>query len=184
MKNGQHLDQREDGRFFVTTELAAMICGVTVQSYRGWLAQEKPPPYEKETRTVPLRELGDWIRAEQVLKRGRGGAGFPYCPNIHRLYDNKKMPGVPANESPATRLERLKADKLQLDLDRSAEKLVPVDQVRQAWSTVISRVKSKMLGLPVKVAPLITGVADEHEVQQILSDNVHEALESLADGDE
>jgi len=182
MKNGQHFDQRDDGSFHVTTEIAAMICGVTVQSYRGWLVQPFPPPYDKINRTVPLRELGEWIRSEQVLKRGRGGAGFPYLPNIDRLYKDTKMPGIPSNEHPETRLKRLQADKLQLDLDRSAGELVPANEVTQMWSTIVTRVKTKMLGLPVKYAPLVTGLTDRHEVQRLLGEGVHEALEALADG--
>lgn len=184
MKNGQHLDQRPDGSFHVTTELAAIICGVTVQSYRGWLAQPMPPPYDKENRTVPLKELGDWIRAEQVLKRGRGGAGFPYAPNIDKLYKGRGMPGVPENEHPETRLKRLQADKLQIEMDRTAGALISVDEARQTWSSIITRVKTKFLGMPVKMAPLLSGLTDQHEIQQILSDGVHEALESLADGEE
>jgi len=184
MRNGQHIDQRKDGKYYVTTEIAAMICGVTVQSYRGWRTQDNPPPYDTETRTVPLKELGEWIRSEQVLKKGPGGVGFPYFRNIDRLYKNTKMPGIPANEHPDVRYKRLQADRLQLDLDREAGRLIPVEEARQAWSTIVNRVKTKLLGIPVKLAPLITGMTDQHETQQMLSDSIHEALEALADGEE
>lgn len=181
MKQNDYFDQLADGRFVVTLDIAAMICGVTVQSYRGWMVQDYPPPYDSASRKVPLKELGQWIRAEQVLKRGRGGQGFPYLPNLDRLYNNSK---VAEGEHPETRLKRLQADKIQIDIERTAEKLIPVDEARQAWSTVATRVKTRLLGLPTKLAPLLAGITDQHEVQAVLSNGVHEALEALADGNE
>jgi len=182
MKHGQFVERREDGTFHTTVELAATICGVTIQSYRGWLKQENPPPYDPHKHTVAVKELGEWIRAHQILKRGRGGGGFPYAPNIDQLY---KGHGAPAgDEHPETRLKRLQADKIEIGLRQEAGHLIPVEEVKQTWSAIVTRVKTKFLGMPVKMAPLLSGLDDQHEIQRILSDGVHEALESLADDDE
>lgn len=172
-----------NGQYYVSTNVAAAICGVTSASYLNWEKQENPPPRDHGTSLVPLHELGEWIRAEQVLKPGRGGAGLPYFPSIDRLY---KTPGMRErgfeNEAPDVRLKRLQADKLQLELDKSRGLLIPVDEVQTGWAKILSRVRTRLLRLPVASAPLVTGINDVHSVQQKLSDLVGEALEELASG--
>lgn len=178
MKRGEIFEQLSDGQINVTIEVASMICGVSSQSYRMWMKQENPPPWNDGEASVPLKELGEWIRAHQVLKSGRGGAGFPYCPNIDKLY---KQTATDPKESHEARLKRLQADKMQIELDTVAGKYVPVSEIREAWMTVVVRVKTSMLGLPARIAPLVTGLSDQHEVQGHIQDGIHEALEALAD---
>lgn len=182
MDYGKHFEIRK-GRYCCSLEVAAAICGVTIQSYANWRKDENPPPFDKNTRSVDLAALGEWIRAEQVLKRGRGGAGFPYLPKIDQIYKGSKMPGIPENETSEARLKRLQADKLQIEIDVSTGKLIPVEKVQDTWSLIATRVKTRLLRIPVALAPLVTGLSDEYAVQEKLSDGVNEALEALADAD-
>lgn len=168
-----------NGRYFVSTNVASFICGVTSASYNNWERSANPPPRDASSGLVPLDELGNWIRAEQILKPGRGGGGFPYCPSIDRLYQAR---GVPEDEAPETRLKRLQADKIQLEIDKSRGLLVEADEVRQGWETILSRVRARLLRIPAALAPLVTGVSDTYDVQQKLEDGVREALEQLATG--
>lgn len=165
---------------YVSTRVAATVCGVTIQSFNNWRRDENPPPVDNRSGMVSLEELGQWIRSEQVLKPGRGGTGFPYLPNVDRLYKNTDV----GKEAPETRLKRLQADKVQLELDKSRGLLIPVDEVQQVWSRILSRVRTRLLRLPVATAPFVTGLSDVHQVQQRLSDQVSEALEELAAGDD
>lgn len=165
-----------NGREYVSVRVASVICGVSQPSYNNWCRDENPPPKDPATGMVPLDKLGHWIRAEQVLKPGRGGSGFPYLPNISRLYENSSI----GKEAPETRLKRLQADKVQLELDVASKKLIPAEDVETGWTSLLTRVRAKMLRIPVAVTPLIVGKSDPHDIQEKLSDAVREALEEMS----
>lgn len=183
MKHTTYVEYRA-GIAYITTELAADLCGVSPQTFAGWRHKPDPPPYDRGSRSVPLIELGHWIREHQVMKRGTGGHGYPYLPNADQLTGGEKMPGLPDKESHEARLKRLQADKLQIEIDVQTKKLIPVDEVQQTWSVIATRVKTRLLRLPVALAPLVTGLSDVYAVQEKLTEGVNEALEALADGGE
>lgn len=169
-----------DGKAFIETHVAADFCGVSVQGYINWKKLDDPPPFNSKHKLVPLKELGVWTRTKQTLKRGRGGSGYPYMPDLTEV--NKEHAVEMKKEAPETRLKRLQADKVQIELDQMAGKLLPVAEAMEAQELIASRVRTKLMRLPVTMAPLITGLTDPYDVQGKLTDAVYEALEELADG--
>lgn len=166
-----------NGREYVSVRVAAVVCGVTQATYNNWCRDENAPPKDEVTGMVPVEKLGHWIRAEQVLKPGRGGSGFPYLPNVSKLYGNSSF----GKEAPETRLKRLQADKVQLELDVASGKLIPAEDVESGWVGILTRVRAKLLRIPVAVTPLIVGKSDAHDVQEKIADAVREVLEELSD---
>jgi phage terminase Nu1 subunit (DNA packaging protein) len=78
------------------------------------------------------------------------------------------------------RLTKAQADKAEMEASVLAGKLVDVDQLISQWEMMLTAVKTKMLAIPSKLAPVI---ADEDEpgiIQNVIDDYVREALEELA----
>lgn len=166
-----------DGELWVDRHVAAQFCGVTVQTFTNWVnSGDNPPPYDHERRLVSAKGLGHWVRSVQTLKKGRGGS-YPFLPDISSFVINT---GV-SDESPETRLKRLQGDKVEMELRQSAASLVSAEDVTQAWSSVVSMAKTRLLKIPSTLSPIVTGLTDQHDVEHKLSTAIREALEELSD---
>jgi hypothetical protein len=81
------------------------------------------------------------------------------------------------------RLDRPRAEKVQLDLEVARGELISRDEALSTWAQHITEARARLLGLPAKCAPLVAGVADRREVKAILDSHVREALTAIADGE-
>ena len=95
-------------------------------------------------------------------------------------------PGAPEDyHQEKSRLVKLQADKAQLELDEMSSQLVRADAVQSAWEGILSDVKARLLGIPSKAAPIVSGIDNPGEILGVLDDLVHEALRELHEyGDE
>jgi phage terminase Nu1 subunit (DNA packaging protein) len=87
----------------------------------------------------------------------------------------------PAREK--ARLDRLRADKVELDLSAQRETLVHVDEVSQEWRKISAEMQAHLLAFPVRAAPLIVGCKRMPVAKSILEKEVYACLESLHSGD-
>lgn len=176
----------------IPIELASLICGVTEQTYRNWLKQDNPPPFLPKNKMVPAKALGEWIRNHQILKKGRGGGGYPYLNmiGVSSIVSGNSaaptMPGVTVTpdvfEAPDQRLKRLQGDKVEIEIREKSGELIPVEDVRRGWESILGRMKMRLLRLPVAMSPLVAGETDHHAIQEKLSGAVHDALAELSAG--
>lgn len=177
----------DDGKVYLSADAAAVICGTTKVTLLNWRKMENPPPYDDELKLYPAAALGEWIRKEMIFKKGKGGS-YPYLPDIKRFPGGGVMPsfGAPkptvaiSKHDAEIRLKTLQAQKVEIELEEMAGRLVPVDQVTTALTNMITRVKTKLLRIPTAVAPLVVGVSDVYAVQERIEDGVREALEELS----
>lgn len=79
-----------------------------------------------------------------------------------------------------SRLTRAQADKAEFEASVMAGKLVDVDQLIQAWESMLSSMRAKLLALPSKMAPVLADEDVPGVVQGIIDDYMREALEELA----
>lgn len=154
--------KKVEGKVYVNKITASQFCGVSIYTYNNWCKQENPPPYDVLHRLVPVTELGEWVRKKQTLKAPR------YAPG-----------GVEQNS--ADRLERLRADKIQMELETKSGLLVSAEDVKKAWSDIMSRIKTRMTKIPTSLAAILHGEKDIFVIQKRLDDAIREALEDLAD---
>jgi len=176
------MKRHRDGKTYISPELTALLCDTTTVSLRNWRAQENPPPYNVELDMYPAQELGLWIRKEMIFKRGRGGS-YPNLPDLSRIPPHlvTVTSSTPTTKSDAEiRLKTLQADKVEIELKQMAGELVPLEEVAGALSSMVSRIKTKLLRLPSALAPMIAGMTDTHEVQKHMERGVREALEELS----
>ena len=76
--------------------------------------------------------------------------------------------------------ERWKMRKTQLAVQLLEGKLHRAEDVERVWSQSAGAVRSRLLGIPVKAAPQVTGMEDTGEIQQVLQREVAEALNEIA----
>ena len=169
-----------NGEIWVDYKTAAVICNVTPQTFTSWIRNDSPPPpHDPVMNLCPLRQLGEWVRKEQTLKVGRGRAR-PYLPDLSRLETHASAQGPSTGETVEGRLKRLQGDKIEMELRERAGELVEADGVKEAMGTVVSNVKTHLLGIAPKVAPLVAEKSDRYTCQEIIADAVTLALEELS----
>ena len=92
----------------------------------------------------------------------------------------KAQAGAPDFGVERARLIKAKADIAEMDAEGRRGELLPVDAVEVAWTAVLARLRSRLLVLPDRLAPLcheettIAGVRDQ------IRKAVREALDELA----
>lgn len=79
--------------------------------------------------------------------------------------------------------ERLKKRKTELQVLQIERKLHAQEDVEYFWNTMVLAAKSRITAIPVKVAPLLTGIDDRKEIQSILKREISDALNEIADYD-
>ncbi len=159
----------------LTLAQMATLCGVTVATITNWLKEDNPP--KRRDGKFYLSDAGEWIRKHQVAKEGRGN--YPYAPPGWGPYSKvvQNDPDMPENRAAAeTRLKIAQANKIEMENDVAAGKLIPVDEVSDAWRTILSRVRTRLLKLPTTLAPLVFGDPDMLSVQSKLKEGVNDAL--------
>jgi phage terminase Nu1 subunit (DNA packaging protein) len=87
---------------------------------------------------------------------------------------------TPFKSKHAIKLERLKAEKAELEVARLKGKLLPTELVEEIWTDMVSSFRSKLRGIPTKVALEVAAISDPREAEGLLRSNVDEALMELA----
>jgi len=165
----------------LTPQQAAAICDTSVQTLIRWRGQDKPPPFDILTKCYPASALGKWVREEMTLRRGAGGS-YPYMPDVSRIQGTKQSDGkVVEKHVEETRLTKERADKIEMENAVSAGRLIPADDVEEAWAVILGRVRTRLLRIPSMLAPLVFGDDDVYSVQEKLERGVHDALEEASE---
>ena len=72
------------------------------------------------------------------------------------------------------------ASREELKLAVERKEVVEVEEVLSVVETEYANVRAKLLSLPTKAAPLVTGLSDIVEVQEVLEQQINEVLEELS----
>jgi len=78
------------------------------------------------------------------------------------------------------RFLRAKADKTEMEVGSLKGTLIPADTIEKIWCAMLAAFRAKMLALPSKATQLIAPCKDSHEIREVLTSQVHEALSELA----
>lgn len=79
-----------------------------------------------------------------------------------------------------TRKVNAEAEIAELELKKIHAELVNADDVVQAWTDVLGSVKSRLLSIPTKAAPVVAAESNAGMCQKIIEDLIQEALEELS----
>lgn len=76
--------------------------------------------------------------------------------------------------------EKIRARKLELEIQIKEDKLLDAEEVRKRFIKIIGEVRDGILNVPGRVAPLIFGMATTLEIEKKLYEELCVALESLS----
>ena len=68
----------------------------------------------------------------------------------------------------------------KLDFDEKSGKLLEADKVRVASFNAARAARDMLLAVPDRVAPLVTGVTDQHEINRVLTDEMRRVCVEIA----
>lgn len=77
--------------------------------------------------------------------------------------------------------EKIKREKAELQLQVMKGELHRSEDVELVMTDMLTRVKTKLLGLPSKMAQMVAGMKDSVKIQGLLQRQVEEALNELSD---
>jgi|TARA_R110002167_G_C12320755_1_gene619115 phage terminase Nu1 subunit (DNA packaging protein) len=95
-----------------------------------------------------------------------------------RMVGNTAAPIDYQNEK--SRLVRIQADKAQIELDHMNEALIETSEVAKEWEAILGDMKSKILSVPTKAAPLVRDETSTSVIMEILQSFIDETLHELS----
>lgn len=84
-------------------------------------------------------------------------------------------------EQVKTEHEFIKMRKTELTVKTLESKLHKAEDVERIWTGMASAVKTRLLAIPIKVSPEIAGVEDKAQIQKVISREVADALNEIAE---
>lgn len=77
------------------------------------------------------------------------------------------------------RKAKAEADRIEFDLEIKQGKYVEAELVEYVLTGIISNCRAKLLAIPRKLAPTVATAQSPNEIEEILTDGIHEALDEL-----
>ncbi len=78
------------------------------------------------------------------------------------------------------RLTKARADIAEMEAERLAGELVPVDRAEQVWTDAVANFRQRTLAVAHKAAPMVAVEEDIDQCHDIIEAHLHEALAELA----
>lgn len=134
---------------------------------------------------IPERTIRDW-QAKGIVPKTQEMAIAVQAIIAHYKQQIKEIAESSGDDDALTlekiRLTRAQADKVELELSVRQGELVEARETVLVWSKFVLSCRSRLLGLPSKVAYELSGVSDPVLIQQILQEVVDEAIAELGNG--
>lgn len=114
------------------------------------------------------------------IRRGKYDLGqsvknyIDYMTHAEKSTEGKTLDGVRAAH------ERIKMRKTELIVQRMEGQLHLASDVERLWGNMAGTVKSRMLGIPVKLAPQVTGLTDTKEIEGLLTREITAAMNEVS----
>ena len=89
----------------------------------------------------------------------------------------------PSAQAEKARLDKLRADVVELDLAQKRGELIPTETVIDMLVPLISNIRTKLIAIPSKAAPVVMQCRAEFEVQTELKRLINESLEDITNTD-
>lgn len=104
-----------------------------------------------------------------------------YINHLRKAARYTKKDGAADIAEEKARLTKAQADKAELEVSELEAKLIPADLVADTWIDYVANARAKLLGLPSRVAHQVLTLDNYAEVEEVIKQQVHEALQELAE---
>lgn len=139
---------------------------------------------------VSLPTVDAWVRAGcPVIQRGRRGVEWIFSTAEVSQWLNTRAAEQAAGKKKAStdELERRKLEAetimAELQLAKAKELVAPIEQMESTMSRAFAAVRAGFLNLPGRVVPSLIGETDERRFKSVLTKEIHQILEGLANAD-
>ncbi len=125
------------------------------------------------------------LRDEGVIEEQRKGY-YDLRPTIHAYLKYLRSQISDQNHTSdynteRARLVRAKRERQELDLELQRGDAHSTEVVEAIVTDMIIRFKTRMLSIPHKISPALCDMSDANDISDLLTGNIREALEELAD---
>ena len=161
----------------ITRKEAAEKMGVTIQAVYMAIKQGRLTAMEDNQGNIVINSdtmVAEWNKKSAF--RQMKSNPQPSAPKRKRSSVTTDL--IPEYEESRARTEHLKAELLELERKQKEDSLVPMKEVQQKWTEVITTARTKLLGISFKAKQRLP-VLDTNAVSCI-DDIVREALEELS----
>ena len=133
---------------------------------------------------VTERRIQQLAKDGVIPKSGRGK--YPLITTIQgyvRFLQERSMGGEVSTDiqTERQRLISANADKAEIEVKVLKGELIPLDLVTFTWQAMAGAVRSRMLSVPNKSAHVVSFETDVHVIEELLTSQVHEALDELSE---
>ena len=163
----------------ITRKEAAEKMGVTIQAVYMAIKQGRLTAMEDNQGNIVINSdtmIGEWNQKSAFRKMKHNPVSEPLKTKAKR--SSITTDSIPEYEESKARTEHLKAELLELERKEKEDSLVPMKEVQQKWTEVITTARTKLLGISSKAKQRLPDL-DTNAVSCI-DDIVREALEELA----
>ena len=101
---------------------------------------------------------------------------------IKFLRERKLSEAVVSLDEARQRKLAAEAELAEIELAKARADVVRIDDVARQWDAILSGVRTRLLALPTKVAPMVAVENDQSIVKEMIEDGVYSALGELAAG--
>tara|TARA_R110002012_G_scaffold259343_1_gene440653 strand:+ start:698 stop:1234 length:537 start_codon:yes stop_codon:yes gene_type:complete len=78
------------------------------------------------------------------------------------------------------RIAKNTADRTEIELETLKNQMIETDSVLKIWTEFVANIRAKLLNLPAKMAHQVIGLEHYSEAEELLTNEIHEALNELA----
>ena len=82
-----------------------------------------------------------------------------------------------------TRLTSAQATKAEMEVQVLSNELIRAEDIKNTWIEFVGNVKAKLLNMPAKLAHQVIGLENYAEAEELLMDEINEALTELSKAD-
>jgi len=127
-----------------------------------------------------------------VLSRGDGRKANQYdtgaCIDWLVERERRKKVTLPGGQvinldAERARLTKEQADKVAMENELTRSQLIDAEQVAVMWANVVVNIKTRVLAIPTKAAPLVIGCKTMPQVRDVIERVIIEALHDLSTSD-
>ncbi|EIC23277.1 DUF1441 family protein [Thiorhodovibrio frisius] len=144
---------------------------------------------------VSINQLSEWTGLDRRTVKRRL-ADLPHKPGPNRAHEYESAvalrlifgSGNPDGDrldgqQEKARLDKVRADIAEVELERKRGDLIDVDAVTQTWERLVSVAKGRFMALPTRLSYDLAGLSEPREAERLLKNAIWEVLTELADGD-
>lgn len=141
---------------------------------RNYIARGMPYVTQADRKTgtaweFSLSECKEWFNEQEEAKQ---------LIHSQKQQEQEEDAGIVAARIAKLNVE---TERLQLRLARERGELVPIEKVADLVEGQMTTLRTHLLALPIKLAPILTGQTDQKVIKETIASYIREALEELAE---